>query len=230
MGLNARHRSDQERLAAMDRRIRLLLREIYGTSSTRHETDSAVVDDLLGKSSSSNDAISENAVQADRTGSTAGAPSESPAAASTGAQAATRSSGTLNSPASTSSTTTSSTTTSSSSTLDRTKRRSRLQLPEWLQPHDEYVEVPESERTGPDGRPLQLLGHKISWRLDYVPPHFLRVRILRAIYGVPFQEHTQVIAALSSGCENFLDLLHGKVPGPSAQTESASQIASNWLN
>ena len=63
-----------------------------------------------------------------------------------------------------------------------------MQLPEWMASRDEIMDLPMAERLGPDGKPLPFLYAITSWRLDYVPAHFERVRILRYVYGFPFCE------------------------------------------
>jgi transposase len=59
---------------------------------------------------------------------------------------------------------------------------------------DEILDVPLSERLGPDGQPLPLLHTAVSWRLDHIPAHFERVRILKNIYGIPFSDTPRITA------------------------------------
>jgi transposase len=69
-----------------------------------------------------------------------------------------------------------------------------MTLPEWLALQKIVVDLPESERIGPDGTPLPCIGHRTSWRLDYVPAHFERVCIETLLYGLPFQEEVRLLA------------------------------------
>jgi transposase len=69
-----------------------------------------------------------------------------------------------------------------------------MQLPEWMAARDEILDVPLSERLGPDGQPLPLVHTAVSWRLDHIPAHFERVRILKFIYGIPFSDLPRIMA------------------------------------
>ena len=77
----------------------------------------------------------------------------------------------------------------------RTKRRGRLVLPDTLPTEDRVMEVPESERMGPDGKPLPQIGVRIVEKLDYLPAWFRRLRLIYAIYGVPFSDEPRITAA-----------------------------------
>lgn len=75
------------------------------------------------------------------------------------------------------------------------KRGGRLVLPDHLPMEDRRLETPEAERLGLDGRPLPLLREEISWKLDYKPPTFLRIRLIRCIYGLPFSDQPSIATA-----------------------------------
>jgi transposase len=77
----------------------------------------------------------------------------------------------------------------------RTKRRGRLALPDTLPTEDRVMEVPESERMGSDGKPLPQIGVRIVEKLDYLPAWFRRLRLIYAIYGVPFSDEPRITAA-----------------------------------
>jgi len=65
----------------------------------------------------------------------------------------------------------------------RTKRRGRLSLPDTLPIEERFIAVPESERLGPDGKPLPQIGTRIVDKLDHFPAWFRRLRLIYAIYG-----------------------------------------------
>lgn len=73
------------------------------------------------------------------------------------------------------------------------KRGKRLgRLPDHVETVDRVIDVPEADRIGHDGQPLAHLTNEITERLDYVPSHFRRLRIIRPVYGKPFaDEETQ---------------------------------------
>jgi transposase len=85
--------------------------------------------------------------------------------------------------------------TASTPTTPRTKRRGRLVLPDTLPTEDRLMDIPESERIGPDGKPLPQIGTRIAWKLDYFPAWFRRLRLLYPIYGSPFRDTQRVTAA-----------------------------------
>ena len=68
----------------------------------------------------------------------------------------------------------------------RTPRRPRV--PENIEVVEHVVDVPEHDRIGIDGHPLVRLTDAVSERLDYIPSHFRRLRIVRPIYGRPFAD------------------------------------------
>jgi len=75
------------------------------------------------------------------------------------------------------------------------KRGGRMVLPDHIPMEDRRLETPESERLGLDGLPLPLLREEISWKLDYTPPAFLRIRLIRCIYGLPFSDQPTIATA-----------------------------------
>ncbi|MBA3678528.1 MAG: transposase [Sphingosinicella sp.] len=85
----------------------------------------------------------------------------------------------------TAATTADATTTSSTAATAtlRTKRRGRLSLPDTLPIEERFIELPESERLGPDGKPLPQIGTRIVDKLDHFPAWFRRLRLIYAIYG-----------------------------------------------
>jgi len=77
--------------------------------------------------------------------------------------------------------TTSNTTAATAKT--RTKRRGRLSLPDTLPIEERLIELPESERLDPDGKPLPQIGTRFVDKLDHFPAWFRRLRLIYAIYG-----------------------------------------------
>lgn len=65
----------------------------------------------------------------------------------------------------------------------RTKRRGRLSLPDTLPIEERLIELPESERLDPDGKPLPQIGTRFVDKLDHFPAWFRRLRLIYAIYG-----------------------------------------------
>jgi len=65
----------------------------------------------------------------------------------------------------------------------RTKRRGRLSLPDTLPIEERLIELPESERLDPDGKPLPQIGTRCVDKLDHFPAWFRRLRLIYAIYG-----------------------------------------------
>jgi transposase len=71
----------------------------------------------------------------------------------------------------------------------RRKRGKRLgRLPDHVEVTERVIDVPEAERLGADGQPLVRLTDEITERLDYVPSHYRRLRIIRPVYGRPFAD------------------------------------------
>lgn len=71
----------------------------------------------------------------------------------------------------------------------RQPRGKRLgRLPEHVEVVERVIDVPAAERIGVDGRPLMRLTDEITERLDYIPSHYRRLRIVRPVYGRPFTD------------------------------------------
>jgi transposase len=62
-------------------------------------------------------------------------------------------------------------------------RGKRRPLPEHLAREIVVVELPESERTGPDGTPLRVIGKEISEKLEYEPAKMRVIEYHRLRYG-----------------------------------------------
>lgn len=71
----------------------------------------------------------------------------------------------------------------------------RTKLPVWMTQREITLDLPESARLGPDGRPMEFIDERRSKRLDFVEPHFEQVIVIQLIYGLPFQNDTRVAAA-----------------------------------
>lgn len=154
-----------EKLAVMTARMVLMTRRTFGSSSERHHPDQQHLDEILRQ------ILVAEALQ----------PDEMAAAASVVGPTT----GTGPTPA----------VTAATPITPRTKRRGRLVLPDTLPTEDRLMDVPESERIGPDGKPLPQIGTRIAWKLDYHHAWFRRLRLLYPIYGSPFSDAQRVTAA-----------------------------------
>lgn len=77
----------------------------------------------------------------------------------------------------------------------RGKRLSRL--PEHVEVVEQVIDVPADERIGTDDLPLVRISEEVTERLDYIPSHYRRLRIVRPVYGRPFvdrDEQSRVVA------------------------------------
>jgi transposase len=71
----------------------------------------------------------------------------------------------------------------------RRPRGKRLgRLPDHIELVERVLDVPEAERVGRDGLPLVRLTEEVVERLDYVPSHYRRLRIIRPVYGRAFTD------------------------------------------
>jgi transposase len=158
-----------EKLEAMNFRMAQMARRIFGRSSEPHHPDQQVLDDIMRQ------ILVENALVPDESttttgdvtigsSSTSGESSEQPAPKTKKANP------------------------------NRKKGRGRLVLPDHLEIKDVVLDVPESERRGPDGQLLPKVGVEVAWKLDYMPAWFRRLRIERPIYKVPFSDAPRIIA------------------------------------
>lgn len=68
----------------------------------------------------------------------------------------------------------------------RGKRLSRL--PEHVEVVEQVIDVPAEQRIGVDGKALVRVSEEITERLDYIPSHYRRLRIVRPVYGRPFAD------------------------------------------
>lgn len=73
-------------------------------------------------------------------------------------------------------------------------RRRRLLLRE-IVVEERVVDVPESQRIASDGTPLRKLTEEVSERLDYIPAHYRRLRLVRPVYGLPFVDDEPRVVA-----------------------------------
>ncbi len=178
--------NDQARLASMQRRIRQLLREIYGPRDESHQADPAVVADLLRKpapvepddhvepgdaaaatppppSPGGMDAAGPSAAGADADGER-----PSPSADPAGGDSSTPNTGPSPDGAGSSTGAEQAPLPPAGARPPRTGRKpgGRMTLPEWLALQKIVVDLPESERIGSDGTPLPCIGHRMSWRFD----------------------------------------------------------------
>jgi transposase len=174
------HDDDQAKLLSLRRRIQQMQRELYGSANEKHTADQHVVDDLRGKTRPADTPQNEappgpgaNAASG-TTSSGAGAPPPPDSAPG-----------------------------SPPSKPPRTRKpgsqkpggRVQLWNCTWLPMRDELLDVPAAERFDAAGHPLLHLGDHIAWRLDLVPAHFQRIRIIRPFYGLPFVDGPRICAA-----------------------------------
>lgn len=189
------HADDLARIASLRRHVSQLQRQIYGPKSERHDADPAVVGDLMGKPAEQPPSPEDQAT-ADAASATAADVTADPQRTTNGGTAASASSAPQDAPAAAASGDGPAAIGAPATAAKPQGRKpgGRMHLPEWLALNDEVIDVPESERLGDDGTPLPWIDDAISWRLDYVPPHFERVRVVRRIYGSPFSDDLRIIA------------------------------------
>lgn len=73
-------------------------------------------------------------------------------------------------------------------------RQRRLLLRE-IVVEERVIDVPESQRRASDGTPLRKLAEEVSERLDFIPAHYRRLRIVRPVYGKPFDDDEPRVVA-----------------------------------
>jgi len=78
--------------------------------------------------------------------------------------------------------------------VPRPKRRGRLVLPDTLPSDDILMDVPESERIGPDGKLLPQISVRVVTKLDYFHAWFRRLRFIYPIYASPFSDELRISA------------------------------------
>jgi transposase/uncharacterized coiled-coil protein SlyX len=116
--------------------------------------------------------------------------------------------------------------TSTTAATETAKRRGgkrpgegRLAIPVHLREVEQLVELTEAERLGVDGTPLVEVDRDITYKMDYEAGGYVRRKIVKIIYGRPFQESDAKISAPMPACivpggkatdELILHLLHAK--------------------
>ncbi len=164
-----------EKLEVMHYRMTQMTRRLFGSSSERHHPDQQMLDEVMRQIRVENALVASDArADADATAVAAGdqpAADSDPGASPTPGQQQ-----------------------QEPKKKDKKKGRGRLTLPAHLPIEDRRIEVPESERLGPDGTPLPEVGAEITWKLDYLPAWFRRLRIIRPIYRTPFSDEARIIA------------------------------------
>ena len=157
------------RMAAMLRQIKTLARKLYGSNNEGHHADPTVVKDLLGTpdDQADDDPAADDPAATTTTGDGPAPVDAAPEKAEAAADSTTPvvAGAAVPPPAK----------------PPRRKPGGRMHLPEWLALQEEVLDVPLSERIGPDGLPLPLISMAISWRLDFVQAHFERVGARPAI-------------------------------------------------
>jgi len=192
------HADDMARIASLRRRVSQLQRQIYGPKSERHDADPDMVNGLMGKPAEQPPSPEDQATADAASAAAADAPDDSQRTTDEGTAESVSSlpedaptdNATSEAPAAIGSSA------SAPKPPGRTGRKpgGRMHLPEWMAQQDEVIDVPESERIGLNGQPLPWIDDEIAWRLDYVPPHFERIRIVRRIYGTPYSDDLRIIA------------------------------------
>lgn len=157
-----------EKLEVMAFRLAQMTRRTFGRSSESHHPDQQHLDEILRQ------ILVDESLQPDESASGTNAAAVS-AAATTAAAAATAAVRTT--PA-----------------ASRPKRRGRLVLPDTLPSEDVLMAVPESQRMGPDGKPLPQIGVRVVTKLDYFHAWFRRLRFLYPIYASPFSDELRITA------------------------------------
>ena len=147
-----------EKLEVMTYRMAQMARRVFGRSSETHHPDQQQLDEIMRQ------ILVENELRPDDVTAAAAA-----AAATTATATASASASGAAAPV--------------PAVKPRTKRRGRLTLPDTLPIEERLIELPESERIGPDGKPLPQIGTRIVDKLDHFPAWFRRLRLIYAIYG-----------------------------------------------
>lgn len=60
---------------------------------------------------------------------------------------------------------------------------------------ERVIDVPESQRIGSDGMPLRKLTEEVSERMDFIPAHYRKLRLIRPVYGKPFADDEPRVVA-----------------------------------
>ena len=97
--------------------------------------------------------------------------------------------------------------TTTAATTETAKRRGgkrpgegRLAIPVHLRDVEQLVELPEAQRIGVDGTPLVEVDRDITYKMDYDAGGYVRRKIVKVIYGRPFQESDAKISAPMPAC------------------------------
>lgn len=179
--LRARVADLTEKIESMNFRLYQLARRVFGRSSERHHPDQQHLDEIMRQILVEQELhpvcadptpILMPEGEAASTAVTATTPEASPTTGGTGTAPLRQ----------------------STTTRPRAKRRGRMALPDSLPIDERVVEVPESERLGPDGTPLPQIGTRVVMKLDYIPPGFQRLKLIYPIFGVPFSDEPRVMA------------------------------------
>ncbi len=157
----------REKLEVMAFRMTQMTRRTFGRSSESHHPDQQCLDEIMRQ------VLVEKALQPDESTSEGEADSAETSDTATTAKASTS---------------------GSSAKVPRSKRRGRLVLPDTLPIEERIMDVPESERMGPDGKPLPQIGSRTVDKLDYFHAWFRRLRLIYPIYGSPFSDEQRISA------------------------------------
>ena len=158
-----------EKLEAMNFRMAQMTRRVFGRSSEPHHPDQQVLNEIMRQ------IIVENALVPDEAIATSGGITNETAGSSPATAAKPAPKGKTANP-------------------HRKKGRGRLVLPDHLEIEKVVLDVPEAERRGCDGQLLPQVGVEVTWKLDYMPAWFRRLRIERPIYKQPFSDEPRIIA------------------------------------
>ena len=156
-----------EKLEVMAFRLAQMTRRTFGRSSESHHPDQQHLDEILRQ------ILVDESLQPDES-----VPGTDPA---------------VTAPATTAPATTAAAATGRTA-APRPKRRGRLILPDTLPSEDVLMDVPESERIGPDGKLLPQISMRVVTKLDYFHAWFRRLRFLYPIYASPFGNDQRITA------------------------------------
>jgi transposase len=157
-----------EKMEAMNFRMAQMARRIFGRSSEPHHPDQQVLDEIMRQ------IVVENALVPDDSTATPGDVTTGSTGSSESAEKTAPKTRKAN--------------------PHRKKGRGRLVLPDHLEIEKVVLDVPEAERRGPDGQLLPKVGVEVTWKLDYMPAWFRRLRIERPIYKLPYSGEPRIIA------------------------------------
>jgi len=176
VALTRQHEEDEAQKASLRRRVSQLARQVYGTTDESHHADREHVDDLKTPGTG-------HPVTSDEPGDEPDAASASDHRTTPGTAGGSASAGPPSPPV-------------KPKKLRKPGKKpgGRTKLPVWMTQREITLDLPESARLGPDGRPMEVIDERRSKRLDFVEPHFEQVTVIQLIYGIPFQNETRVAA------------------------------------